>query len=214
MAGDPSGKEVFDKLVREHRVRLLVFVGAVVHNPASAEDICQNALATSWQRFAQFDPDRSLFGTWLWAIAKYKIVDFIRSNEAYRKHVDRLTPEIINAIESKCHQLVGDPGDNVEWRERLQFLRECVSNLQDRERSLISRYYFEGHSSQTLADQYSRSVDAIRKGLQRARLAEHRSNSRVLCHFLTYPYRSLPQVPDSATLQSEGPLKHLQSPPE
>ena len=72
--------EVFTGLMREHHRELLVYARAIVHDHHAAQDIVQDALVTSYQKFDQFD--RSLdFGKWLRGMIRYKSLDWFRKQK-------------------------------------------------------------------------------------------------------------------------------------
>lgn len=166
-----TGKEVFDRLVRDDRPILLGFVSTFVHHEPDVDDVCQTTLSAAWAQFEQYDPDRSSFATWLRGIARHKIADFYRSNEAYRRHAKLVTPEKMQLIEEEFTDLIGERDDAVEWSSLASILRACIAALNKKQRDLVHQRYFEGKACGTIATSLKKKLNTVQVGLQRARAA-------------------------------------------
>ena len=166
-----TGKEVFDRLVRDDLPALQAFVAGLVHNDADADDVCQTTLSAAWEKFEQYDPDRSSFATWLRSIARHKVVDLYRSNEAYSRHAKLVTPESMQRIEEEFAGLIGERRDAMEWTSFASILRACLSTLTKKQRDLVHQRYFEAKTCGTIASGLKKKLNTVQVGLQRARTA-------------------------------------------
>ncbi len=168
-----TGKDVFDRLVRDDQPALQGFVAALVHNDADAEDVCQKALLAAWEKFRDYDPDRSSFATWLRGIARHKVVDLYRSNEAYLRHVKLVTPETMQRIEEELAGLVGEGREVIEWTALASIVRACLSTLTKQQRDLVHQRYFETKTCSAIASFLKKKLNTVKVGLRRARAAMH-----------------------------------------
>lgn len=166
-----TGKEVFDRLVRDDLPSLQGFVAAFVHNDADADDVCQITLSAAWEQFERYDPDRSSFAAWLRGIARHKVVDLYRSNEAYRRHAKLVTPKTMQRIEEEFAGLIGERRDGIDWTSLSSILRACLSRLTRKQRDLVRQRYFEGKSCGAIASSLKKKLNTVQVGLQRARAA-------------------------------------------
>lgn len=164
-----TGKEVFDRLVRDDLRALQAFVASLVHNVADADDVCQITMSAAWEQFDQYDPYRSSFSTWLRSIAKRKVVDLYRRNEAYRRHAKLVTAETMQRIEEEFAGLFGDCPDAIEWSSLSSILRACLSRLTKKQHDLVQQRYFEGKTCGVIASSLKKKLNTVQVGLQRAR---------------------------------------------
>ena len=82
-----------DEQWREHRARLLTFVGRRVSSRGDAEDIVQDVLVRAW-RGEESLKHREKLGAWLYQIARNAIVDYYRKPRSER--IDRLEGDEIS----------------------------------------------------------------------------------------------------------------------
>lgn len=71
-------EELFEILVREHRLALLAFVRACVYDRGAAEDLVQETFLAAWEHLDEYDED-SPFARWLRGIARNKILAYYRA---------------------------------------------------------------------------------------------------------------------------------------
>ena len=131
-----TGGEVFAILAREHEETLRAFVRACIGDPAAADDIVQEVMITAWRRLPDYDRGRP-FATWLKGIARNKILEHLRNASTARRHVERLTPELLDRISEEQDRLL--TSDSVVFAERMAPLRSCLSQLPTEDRALRDR---------------------------------------------------------------------------
>jgi len=73
-----GGLEAFDELVRRYQHRLYGFVLQIVQNPADARELTQDAFLRAFRALDQYRPGAA-FSAWLFAIARNKAIDHLRS---------------------------------------------------------------------------------------------------------------------------------------
>ncbi len=71
----------FNGLVQRHAGPLFDYLHARLRNHADAEDLVQTTFVTAWRGLNRFDPTRA-FKPWLFAIARRRLIDFVRRRQA------------------------------------------------------------------------------------------------------------------------------------
>jgi hypothetical protein len=60
----PSGKEIFEILVRDHTAMVLAYLRCRVWSPDAVDDLYQETMLAAWLRLAEYDRERA-FGPWV-----------------------------------------------------------------------------------------------------------------------------------------------------
>jgi RNA polymerase sigma-70 factor (ECF subfamily) len=157
----PSGREVFDILVRDHASMLTAFLGSI--GPAdSVDDLFQETMLVAWRRLADYDRERP-FGPWLRGIAarlarKHRGV---QAREAAR--IDSREVELIEA------QFAAATDRHGSFEGVFDQLRRCVQRLPETLASAIDLVYRRGLAMADAARRLGASEEAVKKRVQRGR---------------------------------------------
>jgi RNA polymerase sigma-70 factor (ECF subfamily) len=154
----PSHDE-FLPLFLAHQGDLRAFIGALIRDAQTREDIFQNVALTLWESFERYDRERS-FGAWARGIAARKVLHEHRSNARF--------PLIFPA---EAIQTILDAYDRTEQPEapRRAALRECMERLPARTREVLTMRYNDEISGEGIATRLGSTVDAVHQTLSRAR---------------------------------------------
>ncbi|PKY11506.1 RNA polymerase subunit sigma-70 [Acidithiobacillus marinus] len=153
-------------------------------NPAQAEDLVQETLLAAWHGRAKFS-GKAQESTWLYAILEHKIQDYFRqysrSPQNSRLDVNDLDPDIENAVFQRDGAWSVRPGswgrnpqEDMESKDMLRILRECLRALPELQRSafLLREWYGEGAAQ--CASALSITANHLSVLLHRARLQINR----------------------------------------
>lgn len=147
LAGD---SRAYAGLVRLHGRRVYAICLAMAGNAADAEDMAQEAFMRGFTELGSLrDHDR--FGPWIAAIAGNTCRNFIKKRSSRERTV---------AMQPDCPR--EDPND-------LSDLRDMLSRLSEQHRIPLMLYYFDGHSSESVAVSLGISIEAVHTRLSRAR---------------------------------------------
>ena len=113
----------------------------VVRDPATAEEITQDAFVTLWQKARQFDAARGRFESWLLQITRNLAIDRLRHQ---RRRVQAAGP--IEAMESHP-ALRYEPASSDQTHE----LNTLLSLLPAAQREAIVMAYFQGYTHEEIA---------------------------------------------------------------
>ena len=154
----------FTQYIREHQAGLRAFVRSLGAEPDCVDDIAQETFVVAWQRMDAFQPDRD-FGKWLRGIAR----NILRNESRKQSRRRRILSERVTGLLSQGD----DSADREEpWASPglVQALRDCVGELPDRARSVLSDRYGKEMNSAELAARFGVRHDAMRQFLVRVRM--------------------------------------------
>lgn len=160
-AMDP--KSLFEILIREHADRLMVYLRAVVRDPAAVDDLFQETMLTAWRNLDRFDRERP-FGPWLRGIAGKLVLAWRRKNCDQPRLCDA---EVLELLDQRLTQTDRLPGDTLD--EQLEALRDCLQDLPETYRSAIELRYRDQQKPAEITAQLQLNAETVKKRLQRAR---------------------------------------------
>ena len=152
--------EEFLKLLGAHERSLFAYVYALAPNWQDAEEVMQRVRIRIWQQFDQYETDKP-FDAWARAIAYYLVLAFRKERSRQREF---FTERILEAVSGQfaAHQ--------ERANERRDVLIGCLEKLDDRKRDLVNAYYSSAKpSSETIAERWSMTPNALRQSLFRIR---------------------------------------------
>ena len=129
-----------------------------------AEEVTQEVFVAAWQNLPNYRPQASL-RTWLFGIARNKCQQMYR-NRARRQEIGRT---FLDEIHARAHaEQPVSPDDLVEHTTQEALLADCLSQLRDEDRIVLTLRYLKEMPVEDIADVMGKSVAAIRKRLLRA----------------------------------------------
>lgn len=166
--------DVFEVLVRENARMVTAYVQSFVTSPAAVDDIWQETMLTAWRRWSDYDRSRP-FGAWLRGIAKNNILAWQRQSARAHTMVDHATLDYVGGVFSRIQQLDGD-----RFEEKLDALRACIQSLPESYRNVVRLRYEDSLMPAAIAGQQGKSLETVKKQLQRARGILHECLTRKL----------------------------------
>ena len=148
-------QDAFAGLVRLHQRRAYLVARAIVTVHEDAEDAVQDGFVRAWQSIDRFDPSQS-FGAWINRIVANAALDITRRRKV------RSTEELSDALRSPFR----DPALDAELNTRL---REALSKLPDRARSVIVLHDIEGFTHVEIGEMLGIPGGTARSDLHHAR---------------------------------------------
>jgi RNA polymerase sigma-70 factor (ECF subfamily) len=134
------------------------YIGAVIRDFNSAEDLLQDVAVVLLKRFAEYDSARSFTG-WALGIARLKILEAQRGpNEILAGD-----PQLLEALEQAHEELAP------EIERRKAALRECLQLIKGRALTLLKLRYDRSLKPQAIAAEMGMNSGAVRVMLTRTR---------------------------------------------
>jgi len=151
----------FLPLFLEVQSDLRAFIGAMVRDPVTREDVFQEVSMVLWKNFAKYDPARP-FGAWARGVAARKILEDHRLRSRLPQ---AFPPEVIEAVAAGFDE---DQG-HAAWRDRELALNQCLELLPERSAALIAERYQKGLAVEDLVADTGMTAEAIYQALSRLR---------------------------------------------
>jgi RNA polymerase sigma factor (sigma-70 family) len=162
-------QQAYGELLGRYRDAIYFMLLKMVNSPVDAEDLTIEAFGKAFKNLDQYTPNFA-FSTWLFKIATNNCIDFIRKKRASHVSLDQtldgedsLTPSTM--IQSD----VPDPESYMINRQKIKHMRNVVSKLKPRYRTLVELRYFQEYSYEEIAEELDIPIGTVKAQLFRAR---------------------------------------------
>ncbi len=161
-----NGRDEVVKAAFQHRDALMAYAFALLRDWVKAEDVVQDAYIVVMNKWSDFKPGTSLF-LWLRQIVHFKALEAARARK-----MSPLEEELLSRVAASMDRALDEEISHRQLLRR-QALQRCMSNLDARSAGLLSGFYAESRSCESLAAGQKRSVNAVRLALSRLRRQLH-----------------------------------------
>ena len=161
----------FKALYDECASKLYGLALRVVSDRELAEDVLQEAFMTIWRNAADYRASLSPPLAWLGLIVRSRGLDLLRRRAAERTHLtDELDDTLANTLDSNSPT----PMDTAQASEQAWALHQCLGQLENKQREVVSLAYVRDLSHSELSEQLRQPLGTvktwIRRGLDQLRL--------------------------------------------
>ncbi|MEM1295659.1 MAG: sigma-70 family RNA polymerase sigma factor, partial [Verrucomicrobiota bacterium] len=139
--------------------RLFGYLVTLLGNVHDAHDVLQETNVVLWKKIDEFEPGTN-FGAWARKVAYFQALAFLRDRKR-DKHL----------FDDDLLEQFAEEESNAGEEERELALRDCLAQLPDRQRDLISQRYGDGGSIRKLAQDTGKKESAMKMTLMRIRHA-------------------------------------------
>ena len=137
---DRSGDELRE-LYRRYAGELFGFASNALGDREQAEEVVQDVFAQLWRHAGEYDQRRASVRTWLYAIARNRIVDAHRRAAARPKHADEDSLDSAAEIDASLDQAV------LRWQ-----VTAALSRLSPAHREVIRLAHYGGLTMREIAE--------------------------------------------------------------
>ena len=159
------------QLYEQTSPRLFGLAIRVVRQREWAEDVLQEAFLTIWRVASDYRGSLSPPMAWLGLIVRSRALDLLRRRAADRT---RLTQEFDEQMADQIEADTPGPAENADASEQAWALHQCLSQLEGRQREVVSLAYLRDMSHGELARQLELPLGTvkswIRRGLEKLRV--------------------------------------------
>jgi RNA polymerase sigma-70 factor (ECF subfamily) len=176
---DAAGRNAaaFRRLFERHFAELYRFVYRYVHSPEPAKDLVHEAFLLLWRQRTQVDLDGASAKSYLFTIARYRALDYLRRQRREEQWQRRYADPVMSDAEPA---FAADPHQELTASETAAAIRHAVDTLPPRQREvLLLRWqrqasYDEiaetlGISPKTVAVHVGRAIQHLRELLAQTR---------------------------------------------
>ncbi|MDO8617546.1 MAG: sigma-70 family RNA polymerase sigma factor [Candidatus Uhrbacteria bacterium] len=159
--------EALDILIERHLNMIYRFLYRMVGDARAAEDLTQETFIKTWRNLTKFDSSKS-FKTWIFSIAKNTAIDYLRKKkEVPFSHME-------NDEMPDMAELIRDvrplPSEILTHKNLVQTLKEALSKIPAKSRSIILLHETEDMTFQDIADIMHEPMNTIKSRYRRAML--------------------------------------------
>jgi RNA polymerase sigma-70 factor (ECF subfamily) len=139
----------------------------MVNNASDAEDLTIEAFGKAFRNLDSYTP-KFAFSTWLFKIATNNCVDFIRKKQLLPTPLDSLQDNLEN-VTINIQSDLPDPEESLIMHQKVTALKEIVSQLKPRYKTLIELRYFKEYSYEEISSELSLPIGTVKAQLFRAK---------------------------------------------
>jgi len=154
---DDRDKNAFAEVFEHFAPRIKAFLMKGGAEASLAEECTQEAMITLWNKAGLFDPTRASVSTWVFTIARNKKIDLLRKR-------NRPEPEELPWGPEPDPQ----PSEVMELQQETDRLAEALSELPEKQRTILERAYYGDLTHQELAEETGLPLGTIKSRIRLA----------------------------------------------
>lgn len=135
------------------------------------DDICSRSFEKAFRQIRSYDPSKSLFSTWLRAIARNTALDTIETEARNQRKLVSLDDD--SATAGAAAESLGDtevtPLESIIKDEDSESLRSCIEALPDLYREIARRRLLDGLQYKEIAEELGIELNTVRTRIRRAK---------------------------------------------
>ena len=170
VAGD---ERAFDRFFEENFARLYRFaIARLRDDPEGAREVVQITLTRAIRKLHTYRAESALF-TWLCAICRNEISDWLSRQGRYQEHIILVEdlPEVQAAVDSFQAPMDDSPERHYQRAEALRLIQVALDRLPPKYGDVLEWKYVEGHSVREIAARLDIGTEATQSLLARAKRA-------------------------------------------
>lgn len=170
LAGDARA---FDRFFDDNFARLYRFsLARIGDDPEGAREIAQSTLTRAVRKLHTYRAESAMF-TWLCAICRNEISDWLKRQGRYREHIVLVEdyPEVQAAVDSLQAPVADSPERNYQRVEALRLIQVALDRLPPKYGDVLEWKYVEGHSVKEISTRLDIGAEATQSLLARAKRA-------------------------------------------
>ena len=170
LAGD---QRAFDRFFDENFARLYRFaIARLSDDPEGAREVVQIALTRAIRKMHTYRAESQMF-TWLCAICRNEINDWLSRQGRYRDHIVLVEdyPEVQAVVDSFQAPLEDSPERHYQRVEAIRLIQVALDRLPAKYGNVLEWKYVEGHSVKEISARLDIGTEATQSLLARAKRA-------------------------------------------
>jgi len=152
----------FAFLIDKYKDMVFTLAIKMVKSREEAEEVSQDAFLKAYKYLPNFKGD-SKFSTWLYKIAYNASLDAIKKKKSEYNtiSIDEIKINYIASVETVL--------DEIERKERVEIINDCLEQLEEEEKAILLFFYFKELSLKEIIEITSLSEANVKVKLHRAR---------------------------------------------
>ncbi|MFA5818972.1 MAG: sigma-70 family RNA polymerase sigma factor [Bacteroidales bacterium] len=162
-----GNEKAFASLMNRYWDSIYFMLLKMVNNSSDAEDLTIEAFGKAFRSLDSYTP-KFAFSTWLFKIATNNCVDFIRKKQLAPTTFDYLQENLDNATVN-IQSDMPDPEELLINHQKIAALKDIVSQLKPRYKSLIELRYYKEYSYEEISSELNLPIGTVKAQLYRAK---------------------------------------------
>lgn len=162
-----GNEKAFATLLNRYRDSIYFMLLKMVNNSSDAEDLTIEAFGKAFRNLESYTPNFA-FSTWLFKIATNNCIDFIRKKQTSPSIIDQGQDDMDNYT-INIQSDTPDPEESLINNQKIVALREIVSQLKPRYKTLIELRYFREYSYEEISAELNLPIGTVKAQLFRAK---------------------------------------------
>ncbi len=166
-------QRAFDRFFEDNFARLYRFAMLrLSDDPDGAREVVQITLTHAVRKLHTFRAESALF-TWLCAICRNEISDWLRRQSRYRDHIVLIEdfPEVRAAVDSFQAPIEDSPERQYQRVQAIRLIQVALDRLPAKYGNVLEWKYVEGHSVKEISAKLEIGTEAAQSLLSRAKRA-------------------------------------------
>jgi RNA polymerase sigma factor (sigma-70 family) len=152
-------KEAFSSLFAHYAPRIKSYLMRQGANPASAEELSQEAMLSVWRKADRFDPAKASAGTWIFTVARNLRIDALRKER--RPSFDPQEPAFVPEAEMS-------PYAAVEVDETRVKIKAAIADLPVEQAEVIRLSFYQDKPHAEIAEELGLPLGTVKSRLRLA----------------------------------------------
>lgn len=162
-----GGEHTIDNVYDKYYAWAINYVKSFLHDLTVAEEVVNDAFVRIAGKLHTFDSDKGKMKTWLTRIMRNACTDYSRKNGLNLVRTDGY----VNESGAPAFDAPSTDGDLVERNELAKQITSAIANLKDREKRVVTMFYFENRKQDEIGEVMDMSVTYVKQTLLRAKKA-------------------------------------------
>jgi RNA polymerase sigma factor (sigma-70 family) len=162
-----GNEKAFANLMSRYRDSIYYMLFKMVNNASDADDLTIEAFGKAFRNLDSYTP-KFAFSTWLFKIATNNCVDFIRKKQVSPIPFDNLQDSLDN-ITINIQSDLPDPEESLINHQKIAALKDIISQLKPRYKSLIELRYYKEYSYEEISSELNLPIGTVKAQLYRAK---------------------------------------------
>lgn len=159
----------FDKYYEKYHPKLVRFLITLGKDSEDAYDVATEAFITSIERIDMYDPDKAVFSTWLFTIAKRLMIQKLRDKTKFSSIESPNYDGLCLSDTLKHDDYNYEQECNVnEYKSMI--IRKLIPNLPKKYSDVLTLRHIKNYSYQDIADELNVNLNTIKSRIRQARL--------------------------------------------
>jgi len=159
----------FENYYKKYHPKLVRFLVSFSKDENDAYDVATESFITSLERIDMYDPDKAVFSTWLFTIAKRLMIQKLREKNKFSS-IETPTYDGISINDSLTVDLYDYEQDKEINDYKTEIIKKLIPMLPKKYADVLTLRHFKNYSYQDIADELNVNLNTIKSRIRQARL--------------------------------------------